>query len=82
VRLEAKGNSKNFGLRGETMNRVMIDSLDFSLKSALYNLKPAILLGAMLLAFCLPGEAQQTKKVPRIGALRGTPRGFHFNLNR
>src|SRR5919106_990162 len=28
-------------------------------------------LGAMLLALCLPAQAQQTKKVPRIGFLSG-----------
>ena len=45
------------------------------LKSALRNLKSAILMGAMLLAHCFPAEAQQPKKVPRIGYVRvvGTP---------
>jgi putative ABC transport system substrate-binding protein len=28
-------------------------------------------LGAMLLALCLPAEAQQSRKIPRIGVLNG-----------
>ena len=38
-----------------------------SLKSALRNLKSAILVSALLFALCLPVEAQQPAKVPRIG---------------
>jgi hypothetical protein len=44
------------------MEQVWIDSLDIKLKSALRNLKSAILLGAMLLALFLPAEAQQATK--------------------
>ena len=51
------------------MGQVRIDGLNASLKSAIRNLKFAILMGAMLFALCLPAEAQQTTKVPRIGFL-------------
>ena len=51
------------------MGRVWIDSFYNNLKSALRNLKFAILLGAMLPALCMSAEAQQAKKVPRIGFL-------------
>ena len=40
-----------------------------NLKSALRNLKSAIMMGAMLLALCLSVEAQQPKSIPRIGYL-------------
>jgi putative ABC transport system substrate-binding protein len=46
-----------------------MDSLQVHLKSALRNLKFAILIGAMLLALCVPVDAQQTGKVSRIGFL-------------
>jgi putative tryptophan/tyrosine transport system substrate-binding protein len=49
------------------MKGFWIDS--FGIKSALRNLKFAILLGAMLFALCLTAEAQQPGKVPRIGFL-------------
>ena len=49
------------------MDRILIQCLDIDLKSTLRNLKPAILAGAMLLVLCHPVEAQQAKKVPRIG---------------
>jgi putative ABC transport system substrate-binding protein len=49
------------------MKEFWIDSL--GIKSALRNLKFAILLGAMLFALCFPAEAQQTGKVHRIGFL-------------
>jgi putative ABC transport system substrate-binding protein len=39
------------------------------IKSAFRNLKSAILLCAMLFALCLPVQAQQTQKIPRIGYL-------------
>src|SRR5438132_531230 len=42
------------------------------LKSALRNHKSAIMLGAVLFALCVPAQAQQSKKVPRIGFLSGT----------
>src|SRR5262245_30093772 len=48
------------------MKRIWIDSLDVNLKSAIRNLKFAILLGAMLLALCFTVGAQQSTKVPRI----------------
>ncbi len=51
------------------MKRVRIDFLDFNPKSALRNLKFAILLCAMLFALHMPAEAQQPAKVPRIGWL-------------
>ena len=41
------------------MERVCIDSFDIDLKSALRNLKSAILPGAMLLALSVPAEAQE-----------------------
>jgi putative tryptophan/tyrosine transport system substrate-binding protein len=51
------------------MKRIWIDSFGISLKSALRNLKFAILLGAMLFALCFSAEAQQAGKIPRIGYL-------------
>ena len=51
------------------MERVRIDSLEVNLKSAFRNPKSAILLGALLLALCVPAEAEQSRKVPRIGIL-------------
>ena len=39
------------------------------LKSALRNLKSAIVTGAMLVALCLSADAQQSGKIPRIGYL-------------
>jgi len=57
-------------MKGRTMKRIWIDSLDVNLESALRNLKFAILLGAMLFALCFPAEAQlPAGKVPRIGFL-------------
>ncbi|HEY7321396.1 MAG TPA: ABC transporter substrate-binding protein [Candidatus Binatia bacterium] len=49
-----------------------IDCLKVSLKSALRNLKSAILLGALLLALSYSASAQQPTKIPRIGYLAGT----------
>jgi putative ABC transport system substrate-binding protein len=51
------------------MERAWIDSSDINLQSAFRNLKSAILLGALLFALCLPAEAQQPKKISRIGYL-------------
>jgi putative ABC transport system substrate-binding protein len=51
------------------MDRVLIESFDFEFKSALRNLKSAILASALLLALCAPAEAQQPGKVHRIGYL-------------
>src|SRR5262245_61272654 len=51
------------------MERVWIGSFDINLKSAIRNLKSAIFLCAMLFALCSFAEAQQSKKVPRIGYL-------------
>ena len=51
------------------MERGWINSSDINLKSALRNLKYAILLGAMLIAISFPADAQQPKKVPLIGYL-------------
>ena len=49
------------------MDRGLIDAFEIKFKSALRNLKFAILTGAMLFALCLPAEAQQPAKVSRIG---------------
>ena len=49
------------------MNRILVDSFDVNLKSAGRYFKFAILLGALLFALCIPVEAQQPSKVPRIG---------------
>src|SRR4030095_6759026 len=57
------------GLRGTTMDRVLFQSLDVSLKSAFRDLKSAILLCALLLAISLPAVAQQRPKIPKIGEL-------------
>ena len=51
------------------MDRGLIDSLNDALKSAFRNLKSAILACALLLALCVPAEAEQSGKVPRIGIL-------------
>src|SRR5919109_952168 len=51
------------------MDRCLIDSFESKFKSAFRNLKFAIPVGALLFAFCQPVEAQQPKKVPRIGYL-------------
>jgi hypothetical protein len=51
------------------MGQVRIDCLSAILKSALRNLKSAILLGAMLFAPCGSVNAQQTGKIFRIGIL-------------
>ena len=51
------------------MDRGLIDSLNDALKSAFCNLKSAILACALLLALCVPAEAEQSGKVPRIGVL-------------
>ena len=52
------------------MNRIWIGSgSGMNLKSAILNLKFAIILVAMLFALCLPAEGQQPKRIPRIGYL-------------
>src|SRR5262245_38265441 len=51
------------------MERVLIDSFEIKFKSALRNLKSAILLSAILLALCVPVAAHQAKKLPLIGIL-------------
>ncbi len=53
------------------MERVQGDSADAYLKFAFRNLNFAILLCAFLLALCSSVEAQQPKKVPRMGLLVG-----------
>ena len=55
------------------MGRIRIDSLYVDLKSAIRNFKSAILLGAMLLAFSLPADAQQQAKARKIGWLGTRP---------
>ena len=51
------------------MDRGLIDSFEIEFKSAFRNLKSAILICAMLLALCVPAQAQQPAKIPRIGLL-------------
>ena len=51
------------------MERIWIDCFDINLKFALRNLKSAIVLSAMLLALSFSVQAQQPKKVVRIGYL-------------
>jgi len=51
------------------MGQVRIDGFNASLKSALRNLKSAILMGALLFALCTSAAAQQTGKIFRIGFL-------------
>ena len=51
------------------MGQVRIDGSNASLKSALRNLKFAVLTGAMLFALCSSAAAQQPKKIPRLGYL-------------
>ena len=57
------------------MDRGLSGSFKTRFKSAFRNLKSTILLSAMLFALCLPAEAQQPTKVPRIGYLMGTREG-------
>ena len=52
------------------MDRRLIDAFEIKSKSAVRNLKSAILLCAMLSALGSIAEAQQPKKVPRIGYVR------------
>src|SRR5262245_57977597 len=72
---ERTGSSNDFGLRisnfglGEIMERVWIDRLDVNLKSTLRNLKSTILLCAMFFALSITADAQQAKKMARIGYL-------------
>jgi putative ABC transport system substrate-binding protein len=59
--------------RRTTMQGIRISSHSgMNLKSALRNLQFAIVSGAMLFALCVFAEAQQAKKVPRIGFLGAT----------
>ena len=51
------------------MDRVLIDLFDVKFKSALRNLKSAILSGALLFALCLSAHAQQPQKAPHMGYL-------------
>jgi putative tryptophan/tyrosine transport system substrate-binding protein len=60
------------------MQRVWIDSFEVNLISALRNLKSAILPSALLLALASPVEAQQVKKVARIGYLLAGDRTSDF----
>jgi putative tryptophan/tyrosine transport system substrate-binding protein len=62
------------------MDRVLIERFDSKLKSALRNLKSAIVLGAMLFALCQSAGAQQPTKIPRIGYLTNVP--ISLNQNR
>src|SRR5882672_3039 len=61
------------GLRRGTMKRIWIGYFAGTiLKSALCNLKSAILMGAIFFALCFSAQAQQPTKVPRIGYLTNT----------
>jgi putative ABC transport system substrate-binding protein len=61
------------------MTRIWIDCFArTNLKSVLRNLKSAILLGAMLFAFCSAGWAQQPTKIPTIGYLSTTSRSTNL----
>jgi putative ABC transport system substrate-binding protein len=55
------------------MDRSLSDSFAIEFKSALRNLKSAILLGALLFALCSSAQAQQQLKMPRIGWLGVRP---------
>jgi len=58
---------------------MLVGSMEFRRKDlnfAIRNLRSAIILGALLLALSVPAEAQQAKKVPRVGFLiAGHPPG-------
>ncbi len=60
------------------MDRGLIDTFEIKFKSAFRNLKPALLLCAMLFALCSSAGAQQPGKVYRIGYL-GTGSGVRAN---
>jgi putative ABC transport system substrate-binding protein len=64
---------KNFGLRGTTVDRELIDALEIKFKSAFRNLKSAILTSPLLFALCVPVWAQQPKQFFRVGYL--SPQG-------
>jgi putative tryptophan/tyrosine transport system substrate-binding protein len=51
------------------------DSLSDNRKSKIANLKFGLLVGTMLFAFCPAAEAQQSKKIPRIGYLNAASLG-------
>ena len=51
------------------MDRGLIDAFEIKFKSAFRNFKSAILASALLLALCSSAEAQEPKKIPRIGYL-------------
>jgi len=69
--LGGRREKEDFELRGETMERVWIDSFDINFQSVLRNLKSLILFRAMLFALCFFADAQQAKKGPGISYLRG-----------
>ena len=60
------------------MEPVWNDSFYKNLKSALRDLNLAILLCAMLFALCVPAEAQQPGKIPRIGLLISSSTGLRL----
>src|SRR5436853_6454837 len=63
----------DFGDRAKFMSKKSSSHLSIALKSALRDLKFAIMTGAMLLALCFSVEAQQPTKISRIGYLGGVP---------
>ena len=84
-RTEAKhGLRSDFGDRAKVMSKKSSDEFPFrfsiDLKSALRNLKSAIVTGAMLFALCSSAEAQQPKKIPRIGFLGNSTAALEANL--
>jgi putative tryptophan/tyrosine transport system substrate-binding protein len=70
---------REYGLRSDFGNRAHIKSkkssdqfpshFSIDLKSALHNLKAAIVTGAVFFALCAPADAQQPAKIPRLGFL-------------
>ena len=84
-RTEAKhGLRSDFGDRAKVMSNKSSDEFPYrfsiDLKSALRNLKSAIVMGAMLYALCTTAEAQQPKKIPRIGFLGNSTAALEENL--
>src|SRR5258708_2481701 len=67
------GLRSDFGNRANIMRKKSSDQFpshfSIDLKSALRNLKSAIVTGAMLVALCSSADAQQSAKIPRIGYL-------------
>jgi len=69
------GLRSEFSDRAKVMSKKSSDQLlphiSMDLKFSLRNLKSAIVLGALFCALCMPAEAQQPTKIPRISYLGG-----------